>query len=134
MSELSNMIAGAADAPAFFNAETKKGTSIVGTIASVSVRQTRDPGTNKPQVWEDGSPMQQIVIVLTDTNADGDKSIYVKWWGEQRKRFAAAVLAAKRDEPTIGDTLEVTYVGEGTAKSAALNAPKLYDYVYGVAQ
>lgn len=133
MSSISNMIASAVDAPAFFNKDSKVGATVTITVTATDVRQTRDPKDNSPQFWDDNTPMQQLVIIGNNA-ADGKPvSIYIKWWGEQRKRFAKAIQDAGVAEPEAGDTLKVTYVGEGEQpKNKALSKPKLYDYVYTV--
>lgn len=133
MSAISKLIATAVDAPAFFNKDSKVGATVTIEVTATDIRQTRDPKDNSPQWWDDESPMQQLVIIGNNVTDGKPVSIYVKWWGEQRKRFAKAILDAGVAEPEVGDTLKVTYTGEGEQpKNRALSKPKLYDYVYTV--
>lgn len=138
MSNIAALIAAAQSAPAFFDKNSKIGDRFYGPIVSVDLRQTRDPKDNKPQTWEDGSPMQQLVIIVEDGSGEVDekgetamRTVYVKWWGEQRKAFAKAIFDAGAEEPLPGGVLSVEYVGDGPKpKNKALNATKLYEYVY----
>lgn len=133
---IAQLIAEAQDAPAFFTKDSKIGDSISGTISAISLRQTRDFRTNKPEAWEDGSPKQQLVIVVdsteleSDKGDDGKRSLYVKWWGVQRKAFAKAITADGAEQPVIGGELTATFVGEEPSKEKGFDPTKLYEYSY----
>ena len=131
---LAQMIAEAQDAKAFFTKHSQIGDSITGTITAISIRQSRDFRTKKPESWEDGSPKQQIVIIVEATNeANGETdtfSIYVRWWGIWRKAFAKAIADAKKNEPAIGGQLTVTYTGEIESEDPSFDPTKVYSYEY----
>lgn len=130
---LAQMIGAAQDAPAYFNKDSKIGDSITGIIRNVSVRQTRDFKTNKPESWEDGSPKQQIVVVLDSTDDKGEvtaHSVYVKWWGQRRKAFATAVVNGGSEAPEIGALLTVAFSGVEKATQKGMDDEKLFEYVY----
>jgi len=139
MSDLQEMFASAIDAPAFFSKTSIVNDSITGIIRAVSKRQTRNPKDNSLQYWEDGSPMEQVVVIvesaeLAKSGDDGARTIYIKWWGDSRKGIATAVQEAGAVVPTRGDRLTVTYTGEGEQpKNPVLSKPKLYTYKYEVA-
>lgn len=130
-------IAAAKSAPAFFSKNSKKDDRVDLRITSISMRQTRDE-KNKPESWEDGTPKRQVVVTGDNLNAgvEGTKgheqpafTVYIKWWGAQRKNFAAACETAEMDEPLVGDILSVTYLGEGEKPAnKMLSAEKLYQY------
>lgn len=140
MGKFSDLIAEASDAPAYFDADSAIGDTITGRITAISLRQTRDFKTKKPETWEDGAPREQFILVLNSDlhqheTDDGKRSVYVKWWGKWRKSFAkafldAAALHGSEAEPEIGGTLTVTYVGEGEAPSAGMSPAKLFEYSY----
>jgi hypothetical protein len=128
------MMAEAQDAPAFFSKTSNPGDTLTGVISSVSVRQTRHYKTNKPETWDDNSPKQQIVVIVDSTDRKTgeteSKSIYVKWWGDNRKKFAAAIAAGGGAEPAIGGTFTVKYEGEGEQPDKDMDPPKIYEYAY----
>lgn len=130
MSILANLIAGAVEAPAYFSKESKKNSTVTLVVTATTIRQTRDIATNKPESWDDGTPKQQIVIVGASTNDGAHYTIYVKWWGAQRKAFAAAFTESETGEPMSGGMLTATYVGEGAKADPKLDAPKLFEYSY----
>lgn len=129
--------AGANIAPAYFDKNSGVGENISGIITATVIRDKREKG--KISLWEDGTPQQNLIITIqTDLSQhegdDGLRSIWIKWWGDQRKSIAKAVTAAKRSAPQLGDTLSVTYVGEGSQpKDKTLSPDKLWEYEYTAA-
>lgn len=110
------------------------GDTVTGTVQAVDVRQVRDFDTGKPSTWDDGRPQEQIVITLTTglrdpeiTDDDGTRSVYVKGWGDQLRRFRAAVKAAG-GKPEPGDTFTATFTGYGEKGPRGGFPPKLYEY------
>lgn len=126
--------AGAMVAPAYFDKDSVVGDVISGPITAVTIRPKREKG--KLVLWEDGSPQENLIVtiqtdLIQDEKDDGLRSIYIKWWGAQRKSIAKAVSAAKRAAPQVGDTLSVTYVGEGPQPADKKESPeKLWEYEY----
>lgn len=136
MGKFAERIAEASDAPAYFDKDSKPGDTVTGRITAISLRQTRDFKTKKPETWDDGSPREQFVLVL-DTGAnqfegdDGKRSVYVKWWGRWRKAFAKAVLSTEAEEPELGGSLTATFVGlDDSAVDDGMSAAKVYEYIY----
>lgn len=138
--DLRDAIAAAQSAPAFFDKKSAPKDTVTGVITFIDMRQTRDPQNGKLQYWEDADggasdgpkrPMEQLVIILDPGNGEAPGTVYVKWWGEQRKAFAAAIIDAGAEQPEVGGQLTVTYDGLGPEPAnKALSAPKLYSYAY----
>lgn len=136
MSTLAERIAAAADAPAFFDKESKIGDHVTLRITSVSERQTIDPASKKRQTWESGDPKMQLVITGTniDFGVEGQPeketyTVYIKLWGRSIKALSAAAHEAGIEEPTTGDLLTVTFVGLGDKPAnKALSQEKLFEY------
>lgn len=132
---ISDRIAAKQSAPSFFNKDTKVGDTISGIVKAASFRQSRDFATNQPETWEDGTPKEQLAVMLTDAaladgKDNGDRMIFIKWWGVQAKDFAATILESGATDLETGGTLTVTYTGEGEAASKGKNPPKLYTFDY----
>lgn len=108
-----------------------------GVVISAELRQARDDD-GKPDFWDDGSPKQQVVILLQtdldegeDENGkadDGKRAFYVKWWGEQKKAFLAAIRVAEVDDLYAGDKFAVKYIGDGEKAKKTWSAPKLLKF------
>jgi hypothetical protein len=131
--QIANLLAEAQDAPAFFTKESKPGATITGEISAISLRQTRHYRTKKPEVWDDNSPKQHIVVIVDSTDrktgVTESHSIYIKWWGASRKAFALAV-SDDGGEFNVGGNLTVKYVGEGDQPDPDMDKPKIYEYAY----
>lgn len=135
---LSDRIAAKQTAPAYFNKDSAPGDTIVGTVRAASFRQSRDFDTNALEFWEDGSEKEQLAILvndpaLVDGKDNGDRMVYVKWWGAQSKDFARAILEAGVKDLEEGGTLTVTFTGLGEPGKKGGNAPKLYTFEYSKA-
>jgi hypothetical protein len=107
------------------------GQTYTGIVISTAVRQATEFGTGKPLTFDDGSPREQIVIILDtqlrdDVDDDGTRSLYIKGWGPQKRAFIAAVKA--NGSPEAGDTLTVTFTGFGDRPVGGGFAAKLYEY------
>lgn len=125
-----------ASAPSFFNKDSKVGDSVSGSVVDVQTRQARDPQTNKARFWENGDPVIQVVISLqtdqhTDENDDGVRSVFVKFWGVQRKAFLAALKDANQSDLSIGQQFTATFVGTEKATSRAMSDTKIFEYKIG---
>ena len=118
---------------AFFNKDSVVGDTVSGVIIDSEVRQSRDFDDNKLEFWDDGSPRLQLVInVQTDIRDDADdegiRSVYVKWWGSQRKALLTAAKDAGVNDLAPGDTFTASYTGDGEQTDRKKSAPKLYAY------
>jgi hypothetical protein len=107
------------------------GTVVKGTVLGKAVSQQRDFKTGLPKTYDDGNPMEQLVLTLqTDLrdpakpDDDGQRRVFAK--GGMLKAIRAAV---KAKSPTgkleLGATIAVQYTGDGTAEGN-LNPPKLF--------
>jgi hypothetical protein len=110
----------------------KKGTKISGVIArKPELQQQRDFNSKKPLAWDDGSPRQQVKVILaTDAKEDddnGERALYLK--GGMLKAVQAAVKKAGAKGLETGGKLAIKYTGDGE-KKGNLNAPKLYAALY----
>lgn len=107
----------------------KPGATVKGTIARKPELQTqRDFDKGTPLTWDDGSPRQQIkVVISTDARDDdednGERALYLK--GGLLKAVQAAVKAAGAKGIEPGGKLIVKYTKDGE-KKGKLNPPKLY--------
>lgn len=138
---IADRIAAKQTAPAFFTKDSAAGDTIIGVVKAASFRQSRDFSNNKAEFWEDGTEKEQLAILVNDSalvdeaaKDNGDRMVYVKWWGEQSKAFAAAILASGSKDLEVGGTFTVTYTGLGEPKKKGDNAPKLYTFDYTAAR
>jgi hypothetical protein len=118
---------------AFFNKNSAVGDTVTGTILDSEVRQSRDFDDNKLEFWDDNSPRLQMVIniqtdIREDEDDDGVRSVYVKWWGAQRKALLTAVKEAGINDLAPGDQFTASYIGDGEQTDRKKSAPKLYAY------
>lgn len=111
------------------------GDSYTGTVINSTVRQMTEFGTGTPLTFENGDPQEQICINLqtslrdaNDPTDDGTRTLYIKGFGVQLRAFRAAVQAAG-GKPEAGDTITVTYTGNGERSPRGGYPPKLYEYV-----
>ena len=130
---------GAGGSKAFFNADSKQGDTITGTITAVETYQAKDFQTGEPQFSKSGKPKFDMRIDLADTNVppadefdDGSRSIYIHGWGEQYSAYKRALHAVSPTykAPQVGDTMTATFKGLGAPFARGLAAPKLYEYKF----
>lgn len=103
-----------------------------GYIAAVEMGQQRDPKDNSPKVWDDGSPMMQMIITLNTNERDpqiendnGVRKLYVASKG-MREALAAAVKLTGAGGVAIGGWLGMKFIREGERTNRAFNPPKEY--------
>lgn len=123
-------------APSFFDKDSKVGDSISGNVTAVATRQARDPQTNKARTWENGDPVIQVVVSIqtdlqTEENDDGIRSVFVKWWGVQRKAFLDALKTANQTDLSIGQQFTATFSGTEKASNKAMSDTKIFTYEVG---
>lgn len=114
------------------------GASVSGTVASAEVVQKRNFDTNELEFWSDGKPVQQIRVTVqtnlrdpSDPEDDGQRSVYVKGWGDQLRAFRAALKAAGANDIAVGGTFTATYVRDGELPAGKRGfPPKVYEYRY----
>lgn len=123
------------------------GTSIEGEIVRHELRQATEYGTGLPAVFANsGQPKMQLMVVIKtserdplDPNDDGERSVWIKAWGNQRKAFNAAIQAAgvKKISEALapGNRLKITYVGETRQTNGKNNwTEKTYEYAITLQQ
>jgi hypothetical protein len=106
------------------------GTMVKGVVISKALEQQRDMD-GKPKFWDDGNPMNQMVIGLqTDErdaaidNDDGVRYVFAK--ANMLLAIRDAVKKAGKTSLDPGDKLAVKYTGDGVAKTRGFSAPKEY--------
>lgn len=122
---------------AFFNKNSTVGDMVTGKVVSAEVRQMTDYDDGKPLTWDDGNPMQQVVVTLaTDLRDpsiegdDGQRRVFVKWYGSDRRALLEALDDAGADDLLPGGTFTAVFTGLGEQKDRKKNPPKLYSYTY----
>ena len=112
----------------------KIGTKVSGVIArKPELQNQRDIKTGAALTWDDGSPRQQIRVILTtdqkdDEDDNGERAIYLK--SGLLKAVQDAVKKAGAKGLDVGGKLAVKYVKDGEKKNKAFNAPKIYAALY----
>lgn len=110
------------------------GTSHSGTICEQpTVQQQRDLATGKAKFWDDGNPMNQLVVTVQTTERgsaddDGKRRFYIK--AQMRQAVADAVRKSGAQGLEIGGVLTVTYTGDGVQETRGFNPPKNYSASY----
>ncbi|GII63564.1 hypothetical protein Skr01_36490 [Sphaerisporangium krabiense] len=112
------------------------GTTVSGQITqSPRVEQQKDLNTGEPKFWNDGKPMQQLLVTVQTTLRDpevdddnGERTFYIKAKMLAAVREAVRRAGAKGLE--VGGTLAITYTGDGEATKRGFNPPKLYSATY----
>lgn len=95
-------------------------TPITGSVIGIEVRQCRkyDPklgrSTDELETWSDGSPKQEALIGLAtseriDADDDGNRTVVINLWGQQKQALREACEAVGRSEPAIGDTFAAAW-------------------------
>lgn len=87
--------------------ETENGVEVGGVILSAEVQQVRDFDTQEPQFWQDGNPMNEVVIEVQTDERDGEndrgvRAHHVKTWGDQAKELKRALREAGATSPADG--------------------------------
>ena len=111
------------------------GDKVSGEILDVATKQQTDmDGT--PKVWDDGSPMWQVVVALrtdqrdpADPDDDGSRNVYLKGsmkYASTAKAVADAVRKAGAKKLEVGGTLALAYTGDGEPTKRGYSAPKLF--------
>lgn len=108
------------------------GTSYVGTITEVALRQARKYESTELDYWDDGTAKMQVVLTLAtdyrdpgNEDDDGTRMLSINLWSGQKKALIAACKAAGVAEPQVGQTFRATHKeGIGNAKN-----PRVFEYV-----
>ena len=98
---LADQVAKAGGVPSFFNKHSQIGDYVQGTVVKSEMIHSTDFDTGQLEYWDDMSPKLKVrVIVQTDLRDpaeptdDGQRAIYINWWGENRKNLLATLKAA----------------------------------------
>lgn len=107
---------------AAFTGSSQPGDTVTGTITGSREVGATDFGTGKPTLSKfTGKQLMKTVITLQttlhdDPDDDGQRSVWIKQWGDQARAFGAAVRDAGFT-PGEGDVLTVTLKGTKTTQS-----------------
>lgn len=107
---------------AAFTGSSQPGDSVTGTITGSREVGATEFGTGQPVISKfTGKQLMKTVITLQttlhdDADDDGQRSVWIKQWGDQARAFGAAVRDAGFT-PGEGDVLTVTLKGTKTTQS-----------------
>lgn len=136
MTSIKDLLANAGGITAAFDKHSQIGAAVQGTVTDADVRQTTDFDSGKPETWDDGTPKQQLRIVIqtdqrTSPDDDGKRAVYIKWWGEQRQVMLKAMDKAGADDVEVGGQFWARYAGsKPNEKNPRLADIKIYEYAY----
>ena len=122
----------AAGAPAFFTKDTQPGAAVTGIVESSEARQSTVFGTNQPAFFPSGDPKMELRITLKtqlheSPDDDGRRSVWIKFWGIQKKALMQAMSKAHAYAAAPGDTFAATYLGPDMSSKAPMK-PKAFRY------
>jgi len=133
LSSLTDLLAGGGKSAKFEN----PGDTIAGTVIKAEVRQKTDPDTSKPEFWDDGRAVEQIVVTLStelrdpdDPQDDGHRNVYIKGWGDQLKALKAAIKASGAKDIQPGGRFVAQLTGKGERAKPHLSPPNIFAYAY----
>jgi hypothetical protein len=115
------------------------GDVVEGTIAAPpELRQQTDIATGAPKTWDNGDPVQQLVVQLQtdareDVDDDGIRNLYVAGGFKRaslQKAIADAVKTAKAPGLAVGGHLAVKFTGEEPPQKKGFSPAKLYAAKY----
>lgn len=100
----------------------------VGDVVKIVVdsavkRQATEFGTKTPLMWKDGSPKQELILTGTDPDTGDPLNLVLKWWGNQRRAFIAA-LDGQPLEP--GGIFAIQWTGTDEPASPGLAGAKTW--------
>lgn len=127
---------GGGGAPAHFKKGDQIGKSLTGKILKLEVRQERDFKDKKPKFYDDGNPIEQLVITLQtayrdpeDQHDDGQRRTFIKNRQKGDVREATAV-GGSPEGLEIGGILTQTFVGMDPAPEKGLNESRRFEFTY----
>ena len=133
LSSLTDLLASGGKSAKFDNI----GDSVIGTVVKAEVRQKTDPDTGKLQYWDDGAAIEQIAITLAtelrdpaDREDNGQRTVYIKGWGDQLRALKAALAAAGATEILPGGRFAAHLTGRGEKAKAHHSPPNIFSYEY----
>jgi hypothetical protein len=115
----------------------KIGDRVTGYIVQEpEVRQQWDIQTKEPLTWRDGSPRNElrVIVALTpeeqtdDPEDDQVRAVYIK--GQLVRAVRDAVKKAGAKELAVNGKLRITYVANGQPPQQGFNPPKVYEALY----
>lgn len=90
-------------------------------ITGASKRQVTDYATGLPQTWDDGSPKQELVLTGTDPDTGDTVNMVIKWWGNMKRAFVAAMNAQPLE---VGGTFALQWTGTDEPTRAGMSGAK----------
>lgn len=107
------------------------GTVVKGTVLAQKKRQARDMTTGDPKVWDDGSPVEEVVFTIATEDRDpeiedddGTRRLFAG--GQMLKAIGAALRKAGWSKPLVGGQLAVKYKEDGVPPRRGFHPPKVY--------
>jgi hypothetical protein len=138
--DVNDFLNGGSSAPSISWVGVPEGHTISGTVVRSEVTAQRDINTGNVKTWDDGNPMKQLVVTLSNKewadpeNPDGERRLFAKGSRkpESKSMLAAISEALKKAGAKLeaGGTLTIKYLGEGEVTKRGFNAPKLYAAKY----
>ena len=111
------------------------GTVIKGKVIGQKKQQSKDMATGEVKLWDDGSPIWEIVFTLqTDDrdpaieDDDGNRRLFAR--GQMLKAIGQALRKAHWNSSLVGGTLGVKYAKDGEPSKRGFSAPKLYQAIF----
>ena len=136
MSAIEDLMSNADGVPSAFAGGKTISYAVQGEIVDAGVTQARDYDTGKPLEWDDGNPQQQVRVVIQTTLSEtpednGQRAIYIKWWGDQRQALITAIKSAGDTDIRVGGMFYAAYTSDKpNEKNPKLNASKVFEYRY----
>lgn len=110
------------------------GAIVKGTITASEVTQQTDYATGTPKFYDDGKPMQQVVITLRtderDPSIDGDEGLRKLYVRGQMTAAVREALRTAKAKLEIGGTLAVQYTEDKPSEKRGFNPMKVYTAQY----
>lgn len=137
MPNIADLVKSAGGVTGAFGKGDPVGKTVSGRIVAADVQQVRDIKTSDLEFW-DGDPtqpkLQVRVIVQTDARDDekddGQRAIYVKWWGGQRAALLTALREAEDDDVHVGGHFTATFTHEIPSDQRGMSPTKVFEFTY----
>lgn len=107
------------------------GTVVRGKVLGQKKQQSKDMATGELKVWDDGTPVWEIVFTLATDDRDpaiedddGNRRLFAR--GQMLKAIGQALREAKWSRSLVGGTLAVKYQKDGEATRRGFSPPKVY--------
>lgn len=135
---IKDALASAGGTEAAFLKDDPIGTTVQGVIISAAVRDVTKFGGAPGEIerWDDGNPKQQVrVVIQTEDYSrgpddNGERAVFIKWWGDSRKALIEAIRAAGDDDLHEGGHFAVRFQATKPSQTRGYADAKIYAYRY----